>query len=87
MTDLNEDAIEQNLIELLISQGYHYFHGSSLAPNGDNPQRAEFDSVVLENQFKLSLKKLNPDLPETGLLEAFQQVIHLGSNDIMTNFD
>lgn len=85
MTDLNEDAIEQNLIDLLISQGYLYFHGSSIAPNGDNPQRTEFDSVVLENQFKSSLKKLNPNLPEPALVEAYQQVLYLGSNDIMTN--
>ena len=85
MSDLNEDAIEQNLIDLLVAQGYQYFHGSSLAPNGDNPQRAEFDSVVLENQFKSSLETLNPSLPETALTEAYQQVLYLGSNDIMTN--
>ena len=85
MSDLNEDAIEQNLIDLLISQGYQYFHGSSLAPNGDNPQRADFDSVVLENQFMSSLKSLNPNLPDTALVEAYQQVLYLGSNDIMTN--
>jgi len=75
MSDLNEDAIEQNLIDLLINQGYHYFHGSTIAPNSDNPQRAEFDSVVLENQFKSLLIKLNPELPETALVEAYQQVI------------
>jgi len=52
MNDLNEDAIEQNLIELLIHQGYQYFHGSRLVASGDNPQRTDFDSVILEHQFK-----------------------------------
>ncbi|RLL50705.1 type I restriction endonuclease subunit R [Mariprofundus sp. EBB-1] len=85
MIDLNEDAIEQNLIDLLQHQGYTYFNDSTIAPNSDNPQRDAFDSVVLEKQFNTSLRKLNPDLPEPALHEAFQHVLHLGSNDIMTN--
>lgn len=78
MTDLNEDDIEQNLIDLLKIQGYTYFYGTDL-------DRDDFDSVVLETQFKDSLKKINPDLPESARVEAFQHVMHLGSNDIMTN--
>jgi len=62
MVELSEDAIEQNLIALLQQQGYTYFNDSSIAPYSDNPQRDAFDSVVLENQFKVALKKLNPDL-------------------------
>ena len=78
MIDLNEDAIEQNLIELLKTQGYTYSHGTEL-------ERDAFDCVVLEKQFKASLKRLNPDLPESARIEAFRHVMHLGSNDIMTN--
>ena len=82
---LTEDAIEQNLIDLLQQQGYTYFNDSTIAPNSDNPQRDAFDSVVLEKQFNASLRKLNSDLPEQALHEAFQHVLHLGTNDIMTN--
>ncbi len=78
MTDLDEDDIEQNLINLLKSQGYDYFHASEL-------ERDAFDSVVLDKQFKASLKKLNPDLPESARVEAYQHVLHLGANDIMSN--
>ena len=85
MIDLNEDSIEQNLIDLLQQQGYIYFNDSTIASNSDNPQRDAFDSVVLEKQFQVSLRKLNPDIPEPALHEAFQHVLHLGSNDIMTN--
>lgn len=82
---LTEDAIEQNLIDLLQQQGYIYFNDSTIAPNSDNPQRDAFDSDVLERQLNASLKKLNPDIPEAALHEAFQHVLHLGTNDIMTN--
>ncbi|MBF0275286.1 MAG: DUF559 domain-containing protein, partial [Nitrospinae bacterium] len=85
MTDLTEGAIEQNLIDLLKNQGYQYFHGSTIAPNADNPQREGFHSVVLEKQFKASLRKINPELPESARHEAYLHVLNLGSNDIMTN--
>ncbi|GAW87487.1 type I restriction enzyme, R subunit [Bathymodiolus platifrons methanotrophic gill symbiont] len=78
MTDLTEGAIEQNLIGLLKTQGYEYYNGTEL-------DRNDFASVVLEDQLKASLKRLNPDLPESARVEAFQHVMHLGSNDIMTN--
>jgi len=77
MTHLNEDAIEQNLISLLKNQGYRYIHGGDLD--------RFLDSVVLEAELKRSLKRLNPDLPESARVEALQHVLHLGSNDIMTN--
>jgi type I restriction enzyme R subunit len=85
MSNLTEDSIEQNLIVLLQQQGYTYFNDSTIAPTSSNPQRDAFDSVVLEKQFQTSLKKLNPELLEPALHEAFQHVLHLGSNDIMTN--
>ncbi|MBN4063757.1 type I restriction endonuclease subunit R, partial [Cardiobacterium sp. AH-315-I02] len=78
MSHLDEDDIEQNLINLLINQGYDYFHASDL-------ERIAFDSVVLEKQFKASLKKLNPDCPESARVEAYQHVLHPGANDIMSN--
>ena len=78
MSHLTEDAIEQNLIDLLKKQGYSYCNGAALDREGK-------DSVVLESQFKAALKQLNPDLPESARAEAFQHAMHLGSNDIMTN--
>lgn len=77
MVDLTEDAIEQNLIDLLKTQGYAYSNGNEIA--------RPFDAVVLEDTFKVALKRLNPDLPESARVEAFQHVLHLGAGDVMTN--
>ena len=82
---LNENNIEQSFIDQLISQGYTYFNGTDISPISDNPQRESFASVLLENHFKASLKKLNPTLPETALTEAYNKVINLGTEDIMEN--
>jgi type I restriction enzyme R subunit len=83
--NLTESHIEQNLIGLLVKQGYEYFYGPDIAPYSANPQREGFDSVILENQLKESLKRLNPDLPESARSEAFNHILRLGSSDIMTN--
>ena len=78
MTDLTEDAIEQSLIDQLKTLGYDYVHGADLV-------RDNLAQVVLEQSFKAALKKLNFDVPESARVEAFQHVMHLGSDDIMTN--
>jgi type I restriction enzyme R subunit len=92
MTTLNESHIEQNLIDLLVAQGYEYFYGPDIAclagrqaPYSSNPQRERFDSVILENHLKDSLRRLNPDIPESARHEAYQHIMNLGSSDIMEN--
>lgn len=82
---INENHIEQSLIAQLQEQGYTYFYGPEIAPYSDNSQRENFASVILENHFKDSLKRLNPTLPESARVEAFQKVLHLGTEDIMEN--
>ena len=44
MSHLTEDAIEQNLIDLLKNQGYRYIHGNEL--------ERSLDGVVLEYELK-----------------------------------
>jgi len=85
MTTLNEADIEQNFIELLEEQGYKYFYGPDIAPYWKNPQRENFDSVILEKEFKKSLKSLNPNVPESAINEAYQNILNLGSSDLMAN--
>jgi type I restriction enzyme, R subunit len=80
MTKITEDDIEQNLIDLLKSEGYEYFHGTEL-----DGVRGGFDQVVIEGEFKASLQRLNPDLDELALADAYSQVLDLSSNDVMTN--
>ena len=85
MSNLNEDDVEYGLIEILKKQGYKYCHDTEIAPNSENPQRESFSEVILEKELKEAIKRLNPDIPESVQREAFQQVINLGANDIMTN--
>lgn len=82
---LIEDSVEQYFLEQLQLEGYTYHHGSEIAPNSTMQERVGFDEVLLQNQLKTALKRLNPDIPESGLIDAYNQIRNLGSNDIMTN--
>tara|TARA_R110002111_G_scaffold296_1_gene2751 strand:- start:1185 stop:4310 length:3126 start_codon:yes stop_codon:yes gene_type:complete len=85
MTKLSEDSIEQALINQLVGQGYTYHYGPDIAPYSDNPQREGFESVLLEQQLKNALHHLNPDVPESARVEAYQKIINLGTQDLMEN--
>jgi type I restriction enzyme R subunit len=85
MSQLNESYAELALIDQLIAKGYQYFYGPDIAPYSANPQRESFGSSVLENHLKESLRNLNPDIPESARHEAYQHIINLGSQDLMTN--
>ena len=85
MNKLNEDKIEQAFIDQLVSQGYTYHYGPDIAPYSDNPQREGFESVLLEQQLKNALRHLNPDVPESARVEAYQKIINLGTQDLMEN--
>ena len=82
---LNEDLIEMAFIDQLTGQGFEFHHGPDIAPDSDNPQRKNFDSVVLEKQLLKAIEKLNPDVPLTAVNEARQKVLNLGTEDIMEN--
>lgn len=82
---LNEDLIEMAFIDQLTGQGFELHHGPDIAPDSDNPQRKNFDSVVLENELLKAIEKLNPGVPSSAITEAHQKVLNLGTEDIMEN--
>ena len=82
---LNEDLIEMAFIDQLTGQGFEFHHGPDIAPDSDNPQRKNFDSVVLENELLKVIERLNPGVPSSAINEAHQKVLNLGTEDIMEN--
>ena len=82
---LNEDLIEMAFIDQLTGQGFEFHHGPDIAPDSDNPERKNFDSVVLENELLKAIERLNPNVPSSAINEAYQKVLNLGTEDIMEN--
>ena len=83
---INENTIEQSFIQQLVNQhGYEYFYGPDIAPFSDNPQRENFESVILEQVLRGSIDRLNSNVSENAKAEAFQKIINLGTSDLMEN--
>jgi type I restriction enzyme R subunit len=84
MEKLNENGVEYAMIDMLKNKGWEYKHGPSIASFSENPLRDSFASVVLEKVLKESIEKLNPNLPESAKLEAYNKVMNLGAGDTMS---
>lgn len=46
MSGITESAIEDLVIELLISQGYQYIDGPNIAPDGSKSERKTFGDII-----------------------------------------
>jgi len=67
---INEDQVEQLAIEWFRELGYEYTHGAEIAPDSTNPQRSNYQDVLLTPRLKSALTKLNPTLPDSAIDEA-----------------
>lgn len=70
---INEDQVEQIAIEWFKELGYDYLLGYDIAPDSNDPQRDNYQEVLLSHRLQTALIKLNPTLPFAAIDEA----IHL----------
>ncbi len=85
MSSLHESDIEQMLIGQLKKQGYEYLYGPDIAPDGENPLRESFETVVLRDKLENAVKRLNPTLPYSVQDEAIKMVLRISSPDVLAN--
>ena len=84
MKKLKEEDIERLAIDLLKEQGFQYFPGPSVAPDGANPLRSSFEQVLLEDQLKEAIARLNPDIPTPAREDAFNQIKRIHSEQLIS---
>ena len=73
MSIINENTIELAFIDQMVDKGFVFHQGPDIAPDSDNPQRKNFDSVVLENELLKAIERLNPEVPSSAINEAHQK--------------
>ncbi|MBX4262834.1 type I restriction endonuclease subunit R (plasmid) [Clostridium estertheticum] len=77
--NFTEDLLEDAAIEIMQGLGYEYAFGPDISRCGDCAQRKDYREVILENHVKDALFKINRDLPEEALEEAYRQIITFNS--------
>jgi len=85
MTKLFEDHIEQFAIEQLKALGYDYIYAPEIAPDGTNPERENYQQVLLLNRLKTAIKRINPKIPADAQDDAIKEILRINSPDLIAN--
>ncbi|GET22715.1 type I restriction endonuclease subunit R [Prolixibacter denitrificans] len=85
MTRLTENTIEEFVIELLTRLNYQYLYGPDIAPDGDHPLRDSYEEVLLTNQLRAAIGRINPSLPVSSQEEALKEVQRIHSPELLAN--
>lgn len=83
--DFREDELEQASLEILQSLGYEYINGKELSPSAEFPQRESYREVILSEKVKEALFRINKDLPNEALENAYRQIISFNSPSLEEN--
>lgn len=76
MTSFTESTVESAALACLESLGWLVKHGPDIAPGGLFAERQDYREVVLTQRLRDALGRLNPNLPQEALEEAFRKVTH-----------
>ncbi|SMX53476.1 type I restriction endonuclease subunit R [Candidatus Brevifilum fermentans] len=85
MSKISESAIEDLAIQRLGELGYTYLSGPEVAPDGKTPLRTSYEDVLLLDQVKAAVDRLNPHIPPEARAEALRQVQRLHAPALITN--
>jgi type I restriction enzyme R subunit len=67
---LNEQQLEEQCIRWFQETGWRYVHGPDMAPDGSNPERADYRQVLLRDRLLAALGRINPQIPLAALEQA-----------------
>ncbi|MEW5838858.1 MAG: type I restriction endonuclease subunit R [Pseudomonadota bacterium] len=67
---LNEHQLEELCIGWFQETGWKFAHGPDIAPDGAQPERADFRQVILRERLLAALARINPHIPAAALEQA-----------------
>jgi type I restriction enzyme R subunit len=85
MSRLTESAIEEFALKLFERLGYNYLYAPEIAPDGERPERAAFDQVLLTGRLEDAVRRINRGLSSEVLAEALREVQRLNSPELLAN--
>lgn len=85
MKPITEDKIEYFAIEQLNSLGWEYLHGSIVSPDGEKPERENYEQIILTDRLRKAVSVINPHIPQEAQEQAIQKVLRIYSPDLLHN--
>ncbi|HCE10850.1 MAG TPA: DEAD/DEAH box helicase, partial [Oxalobacteraceae bacterium] len=74
---MTEDQLEHETLAWLAAVGYAHAYGPDIAPDGDAPERANYQQVLLSERVRNAIDRLNPAIPLAAREDALRQVLNL----------
>lgn len=81
---MTENQLELEMLLWLGEVGYTHLYGPDLAPDGEAPERASYQQVLLEERLRAAVDRLNPGIPAAARADAVRQVVDLGTPALLT---
>ena len=85
MNKIQEITIEDLSIQLLQSLGWEYVHGSVISPEGDKPERKNYEQIILTDRLRKAVSIINPHIPQEAQEQAIQKILRIYSPDLLHN--
>jgi type I restriction enzyme R subunit len=71
-----ESDLEEAILEWFEEDlGYSVAFGPDIAFDGEKPERQSYKDIVLENRLRISLEKINPNIPKIAIQEALDKIL------------
>lgn len=80
-----ESDIEHSVIEQLQSLGWEHIHGSVISPDGEKPERENYEQIILTDRLRKAVSVINPHIPKEAQEQAIQKTQRIYSPDLLHN--
>jgi type I restriction enzyme R subunit len=85
MIKIGESDIELLAIENLQELGFEYIYGPEISPDGNAPERLNYEQVLLLDRLKKAVSRINATIPEDSQKEAIKEIQRISSPELLTN--
>ena len=85
MSQFNEDELERATLEWFEELEYEIAHGPDLSPDGADPERPDYQTVILQDRLYNALAAINPHADADQLEEAIRKVTTVTHPSLLMN--
>lgn len=80
-----ESHLEEATLEWFEELGYEIVFAPDIAPDGEYPEREDYSDVILNERLKEGLTRINPQMSNDALEDAFRQIAMPQSPSLIMN--
>lgn len=85
MSSYTESDLEKATLEFFEELYYEVKYGPDIAPHGEEPERADYEEVVLKDRLREAISRINPQYDGEIIEEAVRKVCTLNSPSLLDN--